>query len=418
MCRIVRYWLVALATAWILPGSINAQESKTGNASEKNAAAQPNELTIGSDAPALDIEHWVQEGEGYFAKAPEFESGKVYVVEFWATWCGPCISSMPHLVELQAKYASRGVQVVSVSREKLETVEKFLKRKLPASLQKRLHGEDPVDENSDDDQEAESPTFADLTKSYCLTCDPDGSVYQDYMRAASQSGIPCAFIVGKDTKIEWIGHPMSMDEPLEQVVTDSWDRNAYAAEFESKQQVNRLQRQISLLLRKGDIDKAVALIDDEIEKRPGKASFQFMALKFNVLSRDKDYADQAAACAVDMFAQENLDPQAVNNVAWRIYLMTDAGRLDNDEVLRAALDAGRNSVTRAGALKPYLLDTIAHLEYELGDAEAALKTQQQAFDSAPPENRARLLPFLKELKQEFSGDSDNEPRADTNDGAN
>ncbi len=42
------------------------------------------------------------------------------------------------------------------------------------------------------------------------------------MEAAGQNGIPCAFIVGKDQKIEWIGHPMQMDAVLEQVVSDSW----------------------------------------------------------------------------------------------------------------------------------------------------------------------------------------------------
>ena len=60
-------------------------------------------LTIGSDAPAIDVEHWVQDGKGKFKPVTEFAKGKVYVVEFWATWCGPCIMSMPHLVELQNK---------------------------------------------------------------------------------------------------------------------------------------------------------------------------------------------------------------------------------------------------------------------------------------------------------------------------
>ncbi|MFM8400950.1 MAG: TlpA disulfide reductase family protein, partial [Pirellula sp.] len=90
-------------------------------------------LTIGSDAPALDVEHWVQNGEGKFSKVTKFEKGKVYIVEFWATWCGPCVASMPHIVETQAKYADKGVQIVSISDEPKETVEEFLDRKVPRS---------------------------------------------------------------------------------------------------------------------------------------------------------------------------------------------------------------------------------------------------------------------------------------------
>ena len=40
--------------------------------------------------------------------------GKVLVVDFWATWCSPCIASMPHTQEVAAKYASQGVAVLAV----------------------------------------------------------------------------------------------------------------------------------------------------------------------------------------------------------------------------------------------------------------------------------------------------------------
>ncbi len=166
-------------------------------------------LTIGSEAPALDIEHWVQNGNDRFKPVTKFENGKVYVVEFWATWCGPCRVSMPHLAALQEKYADKGVQIISISDEDRETVDEFLKTKFK--------------EGKDENQ-----TYDDVTKAYCLTTDPDGSSNNDYMEASAQNGIPTAFIVGKDQKIEWIGHPMEMDEPLEQVVAGKWDRTAYA----------------------------------------------------------------------------------------------------------------------------------------------------------------------------------------------
>jgi len=45
----------------------------------------------------------------------DLRRGKVVLIDFWASWCAPCILAIPHLSQLQEKYRARGFQVVGVS---------------------------------------------------------------------------------------------------------------------------------------------------------------------------------------------------------------------------------------------------------------------------------------------------------------
>ena len=193
-------------------------------------AAEP--LGVGSKAPEIDIEHWLHEKEPIKA----FDDNKVYVLEFWATWCGPCVASIPHLRDLQVRHGD-DIAVISVSDEPLETIETFLER------------------------ERDGTTLGEMTQQYWLATDPDGSVKRDYMQAAEQHGIPTAFIVGKSKEIEWIGHPMRIDEPLAQILAGTWDREAYKRQMREEQEVREKVRVVSQRVRDKQYAEALGMLD-------------------------------------------------------------------------------------------------------------------------------------------------------------
>jgi thiol-disulfide isomerase/thioredoxin len=64
---------------------------------------------IGKPAPKLELTEWVNG-----PVTAEQMKGKIVVVDFWATWCGPCIAAIPHNNEIATKYKDQGVLVIGV----------------------------------------------------------------------------------------------------------------------------------------------------------------------------------------------------------------------------------------------------------------------------------------------------------------
>lgn len=61
-------------------------------------------------------------------RALEEWRGKVVVINFWATWCPPCLKEMPAFVRLQDRYGARGLQFVGIALDSREEVAKFVEQ--------------------------------------------------------------------------------------------------------------------------------------------------------------------------------------------------------------------------------------------------------------------------------------------------
>ena len=82
-------------------------------------------LDVGDPVPELAISKVIK---GDDVKGTYKDRGQITVVEFWATWCGPCRQSIPHLTELQKKYADKNVRIIGITDEAEAQVKGFVPR--------------------------------------------------------------------------------------------------------------------------------------------------------------------------------------------------------------------------------------------------------------------------------------------------
>lgn len=325
-------------------------------------ADEPDLFGPGSPAPPIAIGKWVK-GD----PVESFSNDKIYVVEFWATWCGPCLRSMPHMASLQTEYGDK-VAFIGISDEDEATVNGFMKKK------------------SQDDKTWEE------VLTYTIALDDEQKTNSAYMKAANQNGIPCAFIVGKSGNVEWIGHPASMDDALEQIVAGSWDSAAARKEFiqetENERVMNEYMPRLAQAANSGDFAEALKVCDEILEKHPGNSQIAQIRMRLMIQGKMSKEYNIAAAKQVE----ENFDnAMLLNEVAWTIADGMTGEERDLDLAMKAAM--------RASELKKHsdaaILDTVARVFYEQQDLTKAIEWQKKAVeaDGSMPELKETLSQY-------------------------
>ncbi|MDP8240148.1 MAG: TlpA disulfide reductase family protein [Candidatus Hatepunaea meridiana] len=157
--------VIALVLSFSIPFYLGCSEKAKTDTPAKISKAVASEAKA-SYQKAADF--LLRELEGKMIKLSDYK-GKVIILDFWATWCPPCVQEIPHFNELAKEYAEKGLIVlgVSVDRGGVDVVKKFIKDKIPINY--------PI-------------VIADKETH---------SKYQSYLPKDEQGGIPFTFIIDR-----------------------------------------------------------------------------------------------------------------------------------------------------------------------------------------------------------------------------
>lgn len=115
---------VSAGAGYLVYGALHPQSAPTPPASVEAPllpAARPAAI-VGTRRPDFSLPDY----EGRMRRVSEWD-GKLLVLNFWATWCPPCLHEIPGFISLQSRYANRGVQFVGVAVDERENVVAFAK---------------------------------------------------------------------------------------------------------------------------------------------------------------------------------------------------------------------------------------------------------------------------------------------------
>jgi thiol-disulfide isomerase/thioredoxin len=306
-------------------------------------------LSIGDKAPPLQVGKWVQ-GE----PVKEFAGDKVYIVEFWATWCGPCRVSIPHLNEIHQKFKDKGLVVIGQDVwERDESLVKPFVEKMADKMTYRV----ALDDKSSEEK---------------------GAMAKAWMEAAGQNGIPAAFLVNQQGRIAWIGHPMRLEDAVVQQVLDGkYDLAKAAEEFkqarESEGKRSTLARQFSKQMLAKEWNEAEATLNEIMKLLPEAQRSSLDSARVRILIGKGDL-EGAAALSEKVAEGTKGNAMMQNQIAWTL--------LTSEGIKGAALDAAHRIAVRAndaaGGKDAAILDTLARATFMKGDQTKAVELQEKA----------------------------------------
>jgi len=296
------------------------------------------DLKVGSAAPPMTVE-WAKGNYDATSDAP-------YIVEFWATWCAPCIRSIPHLTHLQKEYEFEGLQVIGISVDaNTELVKPF--------VQKQGRKMD-----------------------YIVGIDTNKKSERVWLDKINMKGIPVVFIVDHNGVIQFIGRPTSdrFEKILKKVMAGRYNPKK---QMEAKDSIKAAElRRESSSWREATKAYENAIAIDQIV-------FAELYLElFDMYLLDMKEPDRAYALAQTVITDRGSeDPELL---AWfAIKIASDQDISDADRRMDVAMLAATSAHSFTERKDdPKYLETIATVHFYNNEIDDAIDWQRKAYHAA------------------------------------
>ncbi|RYG70980.1 hypothetical protein EON77_13305 [bacterium] len=210
------------------------------------------------------------------------------------------------------------------------------------------------------------------------------------MTAAGQNGIPTAFVVGKDSRIAWIGHPMDPEFPktLDSLLDGTFDAVAAKATAQRKAEaagaMQKAMATVTAAYKKGDDATADAAMKSLVAGYPDTAGM-VLNIRFN---RALEKGNETGAHTVlrEGWSAADLDAEDLNNFAWA--LVTDKRIKNRDYPLAIAI--ATRGVELSEEKNAPIIDTLAYALFYGGKVDEAIAWEQKAVDLTGGKDQAMV----------------------------